>query len=106
MRHPPRFRSWLPLSLAALAVTLALAAGCGRQSTSPMAPSSSGSAASRVTVEATALRPDIAATIDVQNRITPDLLRHTGVIGTGTSVDESGKPVVVVYTDRTGVAGI
>jgi len=103
MRHPPRFRSWFPLSLAAVAVTLALAAGCGREATSPMQPSSS----SGLKLElATAQRADIARTISVQDRITADMLRHPGVIGTGTSVDESGKPVIVLYTDRPGVSGL
>ena len=107
MRFPPRLRSAFPVSLAAVVVTVALIAGCGREANSPMAPGS-GSSASRVAVDglATAVRPDIAATIDVQNRITPDLLRHAGVIGSGTSVDEQGRPVIVVYTDRPGVGGL
>jgi hypothetical protein len=107
MRHPPRLRSPLSLSLLATAVALSLFAGCGRESTSPTAPAS-GSSASRIAVQglATAVRADIARTIDVQNRATPDLLRHTGVIGSGTSVDEQGNPMVLVYTDRPGVSGI
>jgi len=100
MRHPPRFRSPLFVSVAAVAVTLAVVAGCGRESTPPMAPSSSAPAAG------TALRLDLSHTMDVQNRATPNLLRIPGVIGSGTSVDEKGQPVVVVYTDRPAVGGI
>lgn len=103
MRHPPRFRSWFPLSLAAVVVTLGLVAGCGREATSPMQPSSSSSGLSALP---TALRPDVARTIGVQDRITPEMLRHPGVIGTGTSVDEAGHPVIVLYTDRPGVSGL
>jgi hypothetical protein len=99
MRHPPRFRSSLIVSLAAVAVTLAVVAGCGRESTPPMAPSSSAS-------NAATLHLDLSHAIDVQNRATPNLLRIPGVIGSGTSVDEKGQPVVVVYTDRPGVGGI
>jgi hypothetical protein len=62
-----------------------------------MAPTSSSGSA-------TALRADLARTIGVQDRITPDMLRHPGVIGTGTSLDENGKPVIVLYTDRPGVS--
>src|SRR5262245_2865322 len=108
MRFPPRLRSAFPLSLAAVAVAVALIAGCGREASSPTAPGSGSAVSSRMAVDglATAVRSDIAATIAVQNRITPDLLRHTGVIGSGTSVDEQGRPVIVVYTDRPGVAGV
>src|SRR4029450_3964268 len=100
MRFPPRLRSAFPVSLAAVAVAVALIAGCGREANSPMAPGSGSTAASRVAVQglATAVRPDIAAAIGIQNRITPDLLRHTGIIGSGTSVDEQGRAVIVVYT--------
>jgi len=103
MRHPPRFRSWFPLSLAAVVVTLGLVAGCGRDATSPMQPSSSSSGLSALP---TAMRPDLARTIGVQDRVTPEMLRHPGVIGTGTSVDEAGKPVIVLYTDRPGVSDL
>jgi len=65
-----------------------------------MAPSSS------APVAGTALRLDLSHTMDVQNRATPNLLRIPGVIGSGTSVDEKGQPVVVVYTDRPAVGGI
>ena len=106
MSHPPRLRSPLSFSLIATAVTLSLLAGCGRDANSPTAPSSSAVSHNTVQGLATAIRPDIARTIDVQNRATPDLLRHTGVIGSGTSVDEQGRPVVVVYTDRPGVSDI
>jgi len=93
--------------VAAVVVTLSVLAGCGREASSPMAPTSSSSAARVSTAGlATAVRADIARTIDVQNRATPDLLRLPGVIGSGTSVDEQGRPVVVVYTDRPGVSGI
>jgi hypothetical protein len=107
MRHPPRLRSTLSLSLITTAVALSLLAGCGRDATSPVAPTS-GSSVSQNAVRglATAVRADIARTIEVQNRATPELLRHTGVIGSGTSVDEQGRPVVLVYTDRPGVNDI
>jgi hypothetical protein len=101
MRHAPR------VSLLAFVITLSLIAGCGRDATSPLAPSGN-SSASRTMVQglATAVRPDIAHAIDVQNRAMPDLFRQNGVVGSGTSVDEQGRPVVVVYTDRPGVSGI
>jgi hypothetical protein len=101
MRHPSR------LSLFAVLTVLTLLAGCGRDATSPVAPSGNSSASlARVQGLATAVRADIAHAIDVQNRATPGLLQQTGVIGSGTSVDEQGRPVVLVYTDRPGVSGI
>src|SRR5215831_2027037 len=106
MRQRPRLRSPLTLSAAAALVTLSLMAGCGRESTSPMAPTTGQSATHMQNGLATAVRADIARTIDVQNRATPALLRHEGVIGSGTSIDDQGQPVVVVYTDRPGVTGI
>ena len=83
MRHPSR------ISLFAVIAALSLLAGCGRDANSPLAPSGN-SAVSRTQVQglASAVRADIAHAIEVQNRATPNLLRQTGVIGSGTSVDE------------------
>jgi hypothetical protein len=108
MKPANRFRSFVTVTATGAVLALVLAAGCGRQDKVTAPGSSSGvlgSAASGL-VPATALRPDIAAVIDVQNRATISLLRNPGVIGTGTSLDEQGRPIILVYTDRHDVSGV
>jgi hypothetical protein len=104
-----RYVAMFSVVVAALAV-LALG-GCGSDRVNPAAPDRTAVGASNLDPAAAlgpalATRPDIAATIAVQDRATPALLKHGGVIGTGTSLDEQGKPVVLVYTERHAVTGV
>lgn len=48
----------------------------------------------------------LAGAMAVQNRATPGLLGIAGVIGTGTSLEADGRPVIVVYAERAGATGI
>jgi hypothetical protein len=40
----------------------------------------------------------------IQNRHTAELMRHEGVFGTATGEDDNGNPVLLVYTQRHGIA--
>jgi hypothetical protein len=48
----------------------------------------------------------LVAAMASQDRATPALLTKAGVVGTGTSLDATGSPVIVVYTEHPGVGGI
>jgi len=49
---------------------------------------------------------DLAGAIAVQERHTPRLLAVPGVVGTGVSLDESGRPEIVVLLEASDVAGL
>jgi hypothetical protein len=76
--------------------------GCSRDGTLPTSPATGSSTNAVVRLD----DPGMARAIASQDRVTSDLLRQSGIIGTGVSVDAAGKPVIVVYADRTGVTGI
>lgn len=102
-------RSLLLLVAAALAAAALFAAGCSRGAKTPTAPSSIALDATRYALPDRALperSPALDAAIAAQDRATPGLLRVDGVLGTGTSADAAGNPVIVVYAERPGVAGI
>lgn len=46
----------------------------------------------------TAKHPLVKKVIDIQNRITPDLLKQKGIVGTSTGLDENGNIVIRVQT--------
>lgn len=48
----------------------------------------------------------LAEAIQVQNQHAPELMSVQGVVGTGSSLDADNAPVVVVFTEKAGVAGI
>ena len=48
----------------------------------------------------------LAEAMQVQNQNTPSLMAIDGVVGTGASVSDDDSPVVVVFTEKSGVAGI
>lgn len=105
------FRHLATLSVVAAALAVLALGGCGTDRVNPAAPERAAVSASQLDPAsalgpAVATRPDIAAAIAVQDRATPALLRHGGVIGTGTSLDEQGKPIVLVYTERHAVTGV
>ena len=92
------------LLLAAVAVV-----GCSKNDMAPTSPASTSVGAARVSVPSRALpesSPAIAAAIGAQNRATPSLLRTNGVVGTGTTADAAGNPMIVIYTERSDVAGL
>jgi len=99
-------RSSLIIAIAVVAIGIA---ACSRDQSNLLAPSSNNSATASPSFSSRLIpsdAPEIRAAIAVQNRATPDLLRQSGVIGTGTSADAAGRPVILVYTDRDGVAGV
>jgi hypothetical protein len=98
----PAFRSLLVLSTSILAASVLWVAGCSRDN-APTAPTT-GSPYSMATASMVVRMddPGVRAAIGAQNRATPGLMGN-GIIGTGVSVDEKGKPVIVVYTERVGV---
>jgi hypothetical protein len=111
MRHFRHLRSLAIVSAVAVVLTVLVVAGCSVDRSSPTAPeraSAIGQTAAPAAVlgSAPANRPDVVATMAVQDRATPTLLGRPGVIGTGTSLDEQGRPVVLVLTDRQGVSGV
>jgi hypothetical protein len=97
MRTPSRV-----VGLFTLATLTAVAAftlfGCGTRQSMVTAPSDQ--AGTMVAKNA------LAGAMAVQNRATPGLLGIAGVIGTGTSLEADGRPVIVVYAERAGATGI
>jgi hypothetical protein len=97
MRHPVRV-----VGLFTLVTLTALAAftlfGCGTRQSMVTAPSEPAGTM--------AAKNALAGAMAVQNRATPGLLQISGVIGSGTSLDADGRPVVVVYAERAGATGI
>lgn len=96
---------WLSASFA-VAMFIAVLAGCGRNEQPSTAPAASGAEASLPARAIPENAPGILAARAAQDAATPELLALEGVIGTGTSADAAGRPVIVVYTERPGVAGI
>jgi hypothetical protein len=91
-------------SLGAALLVAAVLYGCGQQNriTSPevdVQVGMGGSGLKPVTIEA------LKATMVVQDRHTPSLLNLPGVVGTATSVDEAGNPVIMILTETKMPAG-
>lgn len=82
-----RKRTMLLLLVAALGA-VALLWGCSNNEQNPVAPSS------EVTLDAN--NPQIQEAMAVQLRHTPDLMAIQDVIGTATTLDESGRPAIMV----------
>ncbi|HET7226514.1 MAG TPA: hypothetical protein VFK69_12460 [Candidatus Eisenbacteria bacterium] len=93
------------LSAAGLIGILAFA-GCSRDRSAPTAPDAASSASSGAGALSIRRPQDVALVMGIQDRHTPELMRIPGVIGTGTGATADGRPEVVVFTDRAGVAGI
>jgi hypothetical protein len=105
MHGPPPFRSATVLVLAVVAVAVLLAAGCSSDHSNPVSSlSTNATAVDYGTRFVPGDSPAMLNAIAAQNRATPDLLSHGGIIGTGASADAQGHPVIVVYTERSGVA--
>jgi len=104
------YRSKLLLLASALAVIGLVLIGCARNEVPPNAPSVSENGGDvSMALPPRGIPADarvLAAAIAAQDRATPGLLRLQGVVGTGASADAAGRPVVVVYTERPGVAGL
>ena len=82
------------LPFGVLSLTLFAIASCNDQPTAPRGP------------QLSPLQSALAAVMQVQDRHTPQLLRVSGVVGTATGIDASGKPVLFVLTKSTDVSGI
>ena len=112
MARSPRLRFAGVLHRSALILVLIVLAGCGRKQDLVTGPGSEAvstqetAPASVRSLPADERAPDIASTMAVQDRHTLALLVRPGVIGTGTSIDAAGRPIIVVYTERASVAGI
>jgi len=91
---------FLPLAVVALFLVVVTSAfiwnGCSDETTRP-------TVNSEVTFPSLEKLTPIFA---VQNRYTPDLMKIDGVVGTGTSVDANGNPVIKVLTKKGGAANI
>jgi hypothetical protein len=99
-------RLLLVLSILAIAAGALYLSGCSTDQT-PTAPNSSASAMNQMPAVPVRLdSPGMAAAKTSQERVTPGLLRQSGVLGSGLSADEKGKPVIVIYTERADVAGL
>ena len=102
MRRPLRVPPAVLVTLV-LAISILWAIGCSRDLSSITGPKDGGSQT------ATGLRldsPAVMAAMVAQDRATPALLRQSGILGTGISADAAGKPVILVYTERAGMASI
>lgn len=77
------------LILAALAMTVVIW-GCSGDNNSPMSSNQSGNG------DLTVLNPQVMAVMAVQNRHTSQLMADPDVIGTATTVDDIGKPAVLM----------
>ena len=97
MRNPSRVVGLFTLVTLAAVAAFALF-GCGTRQSIVTAPSDQ--AGTMVAKGA------LAGAMAVQNRATPGLLGISGVIGTGTSLEADGRPVIVVYAERAGATGI
>jgi len=98
-------RSRIPglLALGALAILIAALAGCGQEAKSPLSPV--GLSATQPSVELGLKNPAVLQVMAVQNRHTDELMTQSGVVGTATGLDASGKLAVVVYTEHALGAG-
>jgi hypothetical protein len=90
------------LVLALFAVLIAALAGCGKQSSMLTAPDTSSPAASSVKPMAA---PELRAAFAVQEANTPVLMRVSGVVGTATTLDDQGRPAILVLTESAIGAG-
>ena len=105
LRFGPRLL--VPLALLAAAAGAIYLAGCSTDNPPTTAPKLNATAV--ISLPAAPVRidsPGMAAAKASQERVTPGLLRQSGVLGTGLSADEKGKPVIVIYTERADVAGL
>ncbi len=87
-------RGLLALLASVLILSLAIWSGCGTDSQETI----TGPGFEKPSVEYTLADPAIRAVMEVQNLHTPELMARPGVVGTATSVDESGQPFIKVYT--------
>ncbi len=87
------------VALLAAFMLAALASGCGKDHQSPMAPDELNIA--RGGAEEFGLQnPKVRATIAVQDRHTPDLMRRPGVVSTATTLTEDGRIAIMVLTEH------
>lgn len=109
MSVPARFRRLRPSVLVVVVLaTLAVVGGsCGRSPLRSVAPPVDGPAA--LVPQAVRDRAWPAAVVraaTIQDRHSDELRAIPGVVGTAISADESGRPVLLVMTERRGVSGV
>lgn len=85
-----------------LAISILWAVGCSRDQASITGPNDSAQMATGLRLD----NPAVMAAMVAQDRATPALLKQSGILGTGISADAAGKPVILVYTERAGMAGV
>jgi hypothetical protein len=97
-----RFPPLTVLLLLASALLIAAVAGCSKQSSMMTAPDTSPSASVASLKMAT---PELRAAFQVQDANTPGLMRIPGVVGTATTLEDGGKPAILVLTEYALGAG-
>src|SRR5436190_5616946 len=97
-----RFPPLTVLLLLASALLIAAVAGCSKQSSMMTAPDTS------TTTSVSSLKvgaPELKAAFAAQEANTPGLLRIEGVVGTATTLDDHGRPAILVLSEHALGAG-
>jgi hypothetical protein len=92
----------LPLLALALVLTVAMWTGCGNERMETV----SGPDLANPSLEFTVDHPSMRTVMEVQDRHTPELFQVDGVVGTATTLNEAGEPVIVVYLAKALPNGI
>ena len=83
----------LPLLALALVLTTTMWTGCGSERMDTVTGPGLAAPSLELTIDHAAMR----AVMEVQDRHTPDLFQIDGVVGTATTLNAAGEPVIVVY---------
>lgn len=95
-----RTHSKLAQFLIAALITTALGiTACSDAPDQPVSPSTNDNAVTQLNVLSKD-NPGVARAMEVQNRNTERFMEKHGVIGTGTGLDEEGKPAIIIFTEH------
>jgi hypothetical protein len=98
-------KPWALVLTLLVAVSVAVWIGCADRSDQPTSPS--GQLTNAISTGALSLdNPAVQAAAAIQERVTPDLLSRSDVVGTGIGADATGKPVLLILTSRPGVSNL
>lgn len=89
--------AWISILAFTLVLSAGIWAGCGSDTTENAVTKPSLTDAA---VNFSPANPAVRAVMDVQDRVTPDIMAINGVVGTATSIDEQGTPYIKVYTEH------
>ncbi len=104
MRNVPRSRTLWLVALAATSIATVALIGCSTQQ-SPLAPVSGLSQNNPAETGLSLRNPQVQRLIQIQERNTRSLMSIPNVIGTAVGLDASGRPAVLVLTERALGAG-